>query len=317
MTKITKLIAIVAATAGVAGVMATTGSPVNASASTKFRYYKNIKNHTYKVTNKKAIIYSNGKIKHKTGAKLGEYGKYVTGYYASHVTVNGHKRVYYKFKTGSNHTGWVWRGYLKKVSNKSLKTTTWTYKPYAGSNWNDESDFARLSKGKKFTMNLSEYRKGFLDTVNAERAKRGISALNKDAGLNNVAQKRSVEILTNPTHYTQDGKIAFVVDTKAAGIDYAHAENIGNQVTNVISHGLDSDLDYDKNAKINVVVDSSYTAGKAEVLSYIYDDADSNWGHRDSLLNSSYNTIGIGGTHVTESSTDTDAVWDANILGTK
>jgi len=316
MSKLTKLIAIVAATAGVAGVMVTTSNPVNASASTKFRYYKNIKDRTYKVTNKKAVIYSNGKIKHKTGAKLGEYGKYVTGYYSSHVTVNGHKRVYYKFKTGSNHTGWVWNGYLKKVSNKSVKTTS-SYNPYGGSNWNDDSDFARLSKGKKFTMNLSDYRKGFLDTVNAERAKRGISALKADSGLNNVAQKRSADQLTNPGHYTSDGKVAFVVDAKAAGINYAHAENVGNMVTNVISHGSTADLDYDKNAKINVVVNSSYNAGKAEALTYIYDDADSDWGHRDILLNSSYNVIGVGGTHVAESSTASDAVWDAIILGTK
>ncbi|MFD1549180.1 CAP domain-containing protein [Levilactobacillus fuyuanensis] len=315
MTRITKLIAIIAASAGGAGVMVTT-NPVNVSANTKFRYYKNIKDRTYKVTNKKAVIYSNGKIKHKTGAKLGEYGKYVTGYYSSHVTVNGHKRVYYKFKTGSNHTGWVWNGYLKKVSNKSLKTTS-TYNPYASSNWNDESDFARLSKGKKFTMNLSDYRKGFLDTVNAERAKRGISALNEDPGLNNVAQKRSVDQLTNPTHYTSDGKIAFVVDAKAAGINYAHAENIGNTTPNMISHGLNSDLDYDKNAKINVVIDSSYNAGKAEVLGYIYDDADSNYGHRNNLLNPSYNVIGVGGSYVPESNTVSETVWNATVLGTK
>lgn len=316
MSKFTKLIAIIAATAGVAGVMVTTSNPVTASASTKFRYYKNIKDHTYKVTNKKAVIYSNGKIKHKTGAKLGEYGKYVTGYYSSHVTVNGHKRVYYKFKTGSNHTGWVWNGYLKKVSNKSLKTTS-SYNPYGGSNWNDDSDFARLSKGKKFTMNLSDYRKGFLDTVNAERAKRGISALKEDSSLNTVAQKRSADQLTNPGHYTSDGKVAFVADAKAMGITYAHAENVGNKPVNMISHGRDADLDYDKNAKINVVIDSAYNAGKAEVLGYIYDDADSDYGHRDNLLNPSYDVIGIGGSYVPESSTVSATVWNATVLGTK
>ncbi|WP_395320775.1 CAP domain-containing protein [Levilactobacillus parabrevis] len=312
MTKITKLIAIVAATAGVAGVMATTGNPVNASASTKFRYYKNIKNRTYKVTNKRAVIYSNGKIKHKTGAKLGEYGKYVTGYYASHVTVNGHKRVYYKFKTGSNHTGWVWSGYLKKVSNQSNKIIM-TYKPYKGSNWGSQSDFDRLSKGQRFKMNISEYRQGFLNTVNAERAKRGISALKEDSGLNGVAQQRAIELRTNGSHYTDDGKLAFVVDSKAAGINYAHAENIGPMVINMISHGDDADDSIDGSTKLNTVVDSAYNAAKAEALSYIYDDADSNWGHRDNLFNASYNVIGIGGDFVSND----QIVNNATILGTK
>lgn len=308
MSKITKLIAIVAATAGV---MVTTSNPVNASAATKFRYYKNIKDHTYKITNKKAVIYSNGKIKHKTGAKLGEYGKYVTGYYSSHVTKNGKKSVYYKFKTGSGHTGWVWHGYLKKVSNKSLSSTS-TYNPYAGSNWNDESDFARLSKGKTFKMNLSDYRQGFLDTVNKERAKRGISALKIDSGLNNVAQKRTVKAGTaeGGNHYTADGQLAAKVEAEKIGINYVKSEALGNTSVNDIDHGDNADDSIDNSTKLNTVVDSAYNAGKARVLAYIYADADSNYGHRNTLLNPSYNTIGIGGKY-------DDVVWNATVFGTK
>lgn len=312
MSKITKLIAIVAASAGVAGVMVTTATPVNASASTKFRYYKNIKDRTYKVTNKKAVIYSNGKIKHKTGAKLGEYGKYVTGYYSSHVTVNGHKRVYYKFKTGSKHTGWVWSGYLKKTSNKSTKTTS-TYKPYKNdSNWG-ESDFDRLSKGKRFKMNISEYRQGFLATVNAERAKRGISALKEDSGLNNVAQKRTAKAGTaeGGNHYTADGQLAAKVEAEKIGINYVKSEALGNTSVNDISHGDNSDDSIDNSTKLNTVTDSAYNTGKAMVLNYIYDDADMDNGHRDTLLNPKYNTIGIGGKY------DDNIVWNASVFGTK
>lgn len=315
MSKLTKLIAIIAATAGVAGVMVTTSNPVTASASTKFRYYKNIKDHTYKVTNKKAVIYSNGKIKHKTGAKLGEYGKYVTGYYSSHVTVNGHKRVYYKFKTGSNHTGWVWNGYLKKVSNKFVKTTsTSTYKPYGNdnSNWG-ESDFDRLSKGKKFKMNINEYRKGFLDTVNAERAKRGISALKEDSGLDTVAMKRDLESNINGSHYTADGRLAAKVEAEAVGINYVKTEAIGMDGVNMISHGLNEDDSIDNSTKLNTVIDSAYNAGKARVLAYIYDDADSDYGHRTSMLNPAYNVIGIGA----HSISDNTVASNAAVFGTK
>ena len=312
MSKITKLIAIVAASAGVAGVMVTTATPVNASASTKFRYYKNTKDRTYKVTNKKAVIYSNGKIKHKTGAKLGEYGKYVTCYYSSHVTVNGHKRVYYKFKTGSKHTGWVWSGYLKKTSNKSSKTTS-TYKPYKNdSNWG-ESDFDRLSKGKRFKMNISEYRQGFLATVNAERAKRGISSLKEDTGLDGVAMKRDLESNVNGSHYTAEGRLAAKVEAEAVGINYVKTEAIGMDGVNMISHGLNEDDSLDNSTKLNTVIDSSYNAGKARVLAYIYDDADSDYGHRDSMLNRAYNVIGIGA----HSISDNTVASNAAIFGTK
>ncbi|WP_164511530.1 CAP domain-containing protein [Levilactobacillus cerevisiae] len=313
MSKITKLIAIVAATAGVAGVMVTTSNPVSASAATKFRYYKNIKDRTYKVTNKKAVIYSNGKIKHKTGAKLGAYGKYVTGYYSSHVTVNGHKRVYYKFRTGSNHTGWVWSGYLKKTSKNALSTTS-TYNPYGNdnSNWG-QSDFDRLSKGKRFTMNLSQYRQGFLDTVNAERAKRGIATLKEDAGLNSVAMKRDLESNIDGSHYTSDGQLAAKVEAKAIGINYVKTEAIGMDGVNMISHGLNEDDSIDNSTKLNTVIDSAYNAGKARVLAYIYDDADSDYGHRDSMLNPSYNVVGIGA----HSISDNTVASNATILGTK
>ncbi|TGD19476.1 CAP domain-containing protein [Levilactobacillus suantsaiihabitans] len=320
MSKLTKLIAIMAASAGVAGGIITTTNPINASAATKFRYYKNIKNHAYKVTNKKAVIYTNGKIKHKTGAKLGQYGKYVTGYYASHVTVNGHKKVYYKFKTASGHTGWVWHGWLKKVSNKKVSVNTNSNKPLTGSaaeaaNGFGPSDFERLSKGKRFKMNISEYRQGFLDTVNAERAKRGISALKQDTGLNQVAMQRDLGVGSTSigSHYTADGRLAAKVLAEKIGINYVKSETLGMDAVNMISHGLNSDEDIDPNTNLNTVIDSAYNAGKARALAYIYDDADSDWGHRDILLNSAYNVIGIGSHAIHDNTVATNAA----VLGTK
>lgn len=130
MSKITKFIALTVATLGVAGGIITTTNPVPASANTKFRYYKNIKDHTYKVLTNKAYIYSNGKITHKTIFMMGAYedkGGYVWVTYASHVTQNGKKVVYYKFKNGAGFTGWVRSSALKKgnapkSTTKQLKT---------------------------------------------------------------------------------------------------------------------------------------------------------------------------------------------------
>ncbi|WP_461243567.1 hypothetical protein [Secundilactobacillus muriivasis] len=73
MSKLTKVSAIIVASAGIAGISITTNA-IDASAKTKFRYYQNIKDSDYRVVNKKAVIYSNGEINHKTSAKLGTYG---------------------------------------------------------------------------------------------------------------------------------------------------------------------------------------------------------------------------------------------------
>lgn len=124
MSKVIKLITLVAATAGIAGGLITTTDSVTASASTKVRYYRNIKNGTYKIKTNFADVYTSGKI-NKKGFMMGAYGDkgefvYVT--YASHVTQNGKKVVYYKFKNGSGFTGWVRRSALKKA--KAPKAVT-------------------------------------------------------------------------------------------------------------------------------------------------------------------------------------------------
>lgn len=315
MSKLTKVSAIIVASAGIAGTIITTNA-IDAAAKTKFRYYENIKDNDYKVVNKKAVIYSNGKLNHKTGARLGAYGAYVTGYYASHVTVNGKKSVYYKFKTDSGHTGWVWRGWLRKVSYKAPTTnsdskSTPKVPVNATGNWG-KSDYERLAKGK-FSMSISKYRQGFIDTVNQERASRGLGALSEDAGLDSIATKRDPETIINGGHTDANGNYIFMEYAKASGISYARAEVLGMGSVNAISHGLSSSEDIDKTTKLNTVVDDSYSAGKAAVLAYIYDDEEHTNGHRDILLNASYNVIGIGATWIK----DNDVVSNTAILGAK
>lgn len=244
----------------------------------------------------------------------------MTGYYASHVTVNGKKSVYYKFKTGSGHTGWVWRGWLKQVSaTKSGSKTTATTAGNTSGNWG-KSDYERLAK-QKFSFNLSAYQQGFLDTVNQERTSRGLRKMVEDPTLTNIAATRAKHVMTTSSHFVPnaDGSITdtsyknldYVKLAKEAGINYAKSETIGNVNASAISHGLNSDDSIDKSTKLNTVVDSAYNAGKAMVLAYIYDDEDSNNGHRNTILNASYNAIGIGAVY------SNNVVINASVYGAK
>lgn len=123
------------------GILGATTS--QASAKTKVRYYQDIKNASYTVTNSKATVYTSATLKHKKGT-LKSYGSKVTGYYAAHITKNGKATIYYKFKVGKK-TGWVWRGYLKKAAtlpnifNSSEKAQITSYQKTAKSIGNSTS----------------------------------------------------------------------------------------------------------------------------------------------------------------------------------
>ncbi|GAX02477.1 hypothetical protein IWT140_00074 [Secundilactobacillus pentosiphilus] len=96
----------------------------SAKTTTKVRYYQNIKNRVVTVKNQKAAVYTSATLKHHHGTMKG-YGKKVVAYYAAHVTQsNGHRAVYYKFRTSSHKIGWVWSGYLKNAKVASSYTVT-------------------------------------------------------------------------------------------------------------------------------------------------------------------------------------------------
>ena len=162
-------------------------------------------------------------------------------------------------------------------------------------------------------MSISKYRQGFIDTVNQERAARGLGALSEDAGLDSIATKRDPETIINGGHTDANGHYIFMEYAKASGITYARAEVLGMESVNAISHGLSSSENIDPTTKLNTVVDDSYSAGKAAVLAYIYDDEEHANGHRDILLNASYNVIGIGATWIK----DNDVVSNTAIFGAK
>ena len=287
MSNLTKMVAAIAASAGIAGTIITTNA-TDASAKTKFRYYENIKDSDYRVVNRKAVIYSNGKINRKTGAKLGAYGTYVTGYYASHVTVNGKKSVYYKFKTDSGHTGWVWRGWLKKVSYKApTNSGSTTVKTSGNRNTNNDDT--------SFKFSNQAYVNEFVAKVNQERAQRGLQPLTLDTQLTRIADKRAHDITQNFTHYDTDGKSIFAKYAQQLNITTAHSE--------IIAYSMPSTINVDK--------PTSKDAADNDVTEYIDYDGTSDWGHRDILLNPDYNIIGVSATYIHED------VYDAAILGIK
>ncbi|GAW98532.1 CAP domain-containing protein [Secundilactobacillus mixtipabuli] len=243
----------------------------NASAKTTIRSYQNIKNATYTVTNKHATVYKTGSLAKKTGT-MQNYGSKVTGYYAVHVTRNGKASIYYKFRVGKK-TGWVWHGYLKKATAVKPASNT---QPAAGSTTTTDNSSSNSSKSDKYDFSVSGYRADFLKAVNAERAKRGIAPLKEDADLDQMAQIRAGQTTTTHSHYDSDGSVAVDKLSKSMGIPWG-AEVIATDT-------LGKDFGTTNNEDVT----------KADIEGYIYEDAGSNWGHRDALLNPSFTKIGMG-----------------------
>lgn len=304
-------------TAGIGSIILTSNT-VTASAKASVRSYQNIKNAPYKVVNKKATVYTTAKLNHKKTVKLGSMGKTVTGYYAAHVTKNGHKAVYYKFKTSYGSTGWVWRGWLKKASTS---TNTNSNLP---SNWYDGSPepttIRKTPTNKSFpklkSFSNSEYIQSFVDNLNKERAQRNIAPVTLDQGLTNVANQRTAKSSNLDSHTDNAGNPYFIEIAKQLGISYARSECLGQDKINAVNHGETSDDIVDPNEKYNIITNTSANIAKSSLLEYIYFDQKEDNGHRDILLNPAYNVIGVS-TLQSTFYTHNDYVENAVIMGTK
>ncbi|GAX07663.1 hypothetical protein IWT5_00813 [Secundilactobacillus silagincola] len=90
---------------------------IQVSAKTTVRYYQNVKNARYFTTDY-GNMYSTGKLSHKIGTM--DAGDAVTVYYAVHVTRNGKKAIYYKYRYGkASKTAWAWSGNFLKDLGKA------------------------------------------------------------------------------------------------------------------------------------------------------------------------------------------------------
>lgn len=221
-------------------------APSQVSAKTTLRYYQDIKNATYTVTNKNATVYTTGTLKHKKGT-MASFGTKVTGYYAAHLTKNGKSSVYYKFKVG-NKTGWVWHGYLsKQAANKPVTKT-------------EAFDEAKVDAH-------------LLDLVNEQRVKNGTQPVTVDQNLfNTVTMVRAKQIETSFEHEDENGN--FIADDLATAnnIDHSYfSENIANY--------------YFDETNIKTADNIFY--------GYFYDDAESDWGHKENILSPEVTRVAI------------------------
>ncbi|WP_283680394.1 CAP domain-containing protein [Lentilactobacillus sp. Marseille-Q4993] len=264
----------------------------------KYHYFK-----TTKYSLKKGTLYKTATLK-----KIAHYAKnykhttFKSGLYAQVKLANGKKINYNYVKSTNGKTkGWIKHSYLKKVATKKAATSSNSNTSSSNSDnstntptVDTSSDSSTTSTSSKHQFNFSqdEYRSAFLSALNSERTKRGLQPLKEDAKLDEVAAARGPQLVTNFDHYDSNGKAYADELAEKLGIAYP-AENIA-----MVSAG------YGSYGKGDLKVSSISTAtdvAKQNVYEYIYDDADSNWGHRDNMLNKSYTAVGMGITYDSKS----------------
>ncbi|WEV39778.1 SLAP domain-containing protein [Lactobacillus sp. ESL0681] len=138
-------------------------------------------------------------------------------------------------------------------------------------------------------FSLSDFRKAFITALNNERSKRGLTTVTEDPEHDDVVQKRSQLLPNNFSHTDKNGSFILEDYYKNAGISYY---SIGECLA---MYPWGWVTDHDTNELIPAP-DGGSSADVAQnmIYEYIYNDADSNWGHRDILLNPNQKTIGLG-----------------------
>lgn len=222
--------------------------------------------HTRKVKVTGGTLYTSTRLtKKKANLSKTKYRKltYTTSKTYGLKKSNGKKAIYNYIKsTNGRAKGYVWHGYLKPVTKKTAakaKTST-------------------TSPRQSLTLSTTDYRNAFLTGLNAERAKRHLATLSANDSYNAIAQQRSQQLLTSFAH--EDAQGNFIAD------DLFTAQGVPGLSGECISMDY---LDED-------VSNPSQDTAKRDLYEYIYDDADSNWGHRDILLAADAQTVGIGAT---------------------
>ena len=139
------------------------------------------------------------------------------------------------------------------------------------------------------SFSLSEFRQEFLKKLNEERAQRGLNAVSEDANLDEVVQERTKLLPDNFAHVDSAGNFILNDFFNKAGVKrHSTAECLAMFPWGVdVNHSDNSLLDATKSASSSLVADNM-------IYEYIYNDAESNWGHRDILLDPSAKTIGLG-----------------------
>lgn len=137
-------------------------------------------------------------------------------------------------------------------------------------------------------FSISDFRKAFLDGLNAERADRGLSPVTEDSHYDEVVQERTKLLPNNFSHFDSNNKFILEKCFEDANIKSASvAECIA-----MFPWGFS--VDHSTNQLVQAKNASSALVAQGMLYEYIYNDAASNWGHRDILLNPKDKTIGLG-----------------------
>lgn len=138
-------------------------------------------------------------------------------------------------------------------------------------------------------FSISEFRQEFLKELNNERTKRGLNTVTEDSRLDEVVQERTKLLTNNFAHVDANGKFILNDFFDKAGI----SRNSTSECLAMFPWGWT--MDHSSNQLVEAPHGgTSALVADNMVYEYIYDDAASNWGHRDILLNPKDKTIGLG-----------------------
>lgn len=300
--KISIKFAVLATAVGILSLSTTTTTQAKAGKSTKVTHTL-IYSPSDKVKATHGYMYANTKLAKRT--------HHLTNYQHTIFYTNkmvwlrkpNHKTYIFQYlKSKNGHVrGYVWNKYVKPYK------TTNTVNSGSDKNTTDDNgsnvavaNSAGLTPQTDFS--LSDYRAAFLQDLNNERAKRGLAPVTEDPQYDQIAQQRSAQLVTSFSHYDSEGNTIAKQLSTQAGITTWKSENIANESW---GHMSGSELIDGSSSSKEVASD--------DIHMYIYDDAAHNWGHRDALLNPTYNTIGMGATQ----DTNNFRVFTDNELGTK
>ncbi|MBI2578121.1 MAG: CAP domain-containing protein [Candidatus Aenigmarchaeota archaeon] len=135
----------------------------------------------------------------------------------------------------------------------------------------------RFAQPKQYT--LQELRNYALQLINEDRTQNGLKPV--ALGNNNAAQQHAEDMIENRflSHWGSDGSKPYMRYTKAGGK--------GSIAENAAFSGF---FYYEPNA---VTIDPKESIETHE-YQMVNDDADSNWGHRDNILDKNHNKVNIG-----------------------
>lgn len=175
---------------------------------------------------------------------------------------------------------------LKATNNKPQKKPQNPVNPDTTKPTNPTQEKPKAPSIADFSLN--DFRQEFVKELNKERSQRGLDPVTEDTHLDEVVQERTHLLLTNFAHEDSSGN--FILS------DYLNKAGISRRSTAeclaVFPWG--GTVDHQSNHIIEVKNGSSALVADNMLYEYIYNDALSNWGHRDILLNPNNKTIGIG-----------------------